>query len=274
MHSFDSLSASEIAEKLLQALRQPEGAELAPEKADQMVQMAAALYEKTVVARHEAHKQASAPPPAVTEPVAAAKQINLLDVIEAMESNAEPEPASHQAPIVDEEPTDDIQPEMEPEPEIEPQPEIEIEPEVMMDTAVAAPAAASAPPPEVQAVPSPPSQAAAAPKPGPAPAAGPASINDKLSSVMPKRSLADKLALTPLADIKKAISLNLKFQFINELFGGDAVAFEAAIFKLNTAPDAKTAMHVLEHELLSARGWDVESKVFLDLHTLVERRYL
>ena len=185
-----------------------------------------------------------------------AKQINLLDVIKEMESTSETEPEPTAEPEITE------KPETVPEPEFPEEPEFSTEPEIALSVTPEpqneiSPAPVKIPEPQSKAAPT-----------------SPSSINDKLSTGLPKRSLADKLALTPLPDIKKAISLNLKFQFINELFSGDAAAFEAAIFKLDTATDGKTAMTVLEHELLSARGWDVESKVFLDLHTLVERRYL
>jgi len=277
MNPTESLSFSEIIDELKREAAKMESGNLEGGEAERLVALSAALYERLVVLRHEANREMAEPVSVPlteqmevrTEPQAVTnKQINLLDAIEALEATSpareetqpEAETAEEVAPVDSATvPESGTEPEPEPEPEtvVLPVPTVEVVESKTEVKVAAEPRVVAKPKAGYQEMPE-----------------GPASINDKLSTAMPKRSLADKLALTPVADMKKGISLNLKFQFINELFGGDTAAFEAAVQKLNSAADYKAAMQVLEHELLSARGWDVESKVFLDLHTLVERRYL
>jgi hypothetical protein len=238
-----------------------------PAALNQLADLSIRLYSATVILAHEMAR----PEPAVEperekviepqpepvqepEPEVLPRQINLLDAIEEL-SPEEAQPTLtpfSPAPIPTPEPAP-AQPAPEPTP---------------------TPFHSAPEPATVQAAPvsGPTASAPSVPAPTPNPTAS--SINDRLATDRAKKSLADKLALTPLADIKKSISLNLKFQFINELFGGDAIAFEDAISRLNTALDGIAAMDILEKDLCPKQGWDEESKIYLDLRTLVERRYL
>ena len=87
-------------------------------------------------------------------------------------------------------------------------------------------------------------------------------------------TLADRLKMTPLADLKKAIGLNQKFQFINELFEGDADEYADSIEKLNSADNMESAINYFEKELAAKNDWEEDHPSVLDLRELVQRRYL
>ena len=58
------------------------------------------------------------------------------------------------------------------------------------------------------------------------------SLNDKLKQA--KIELSDALQEVPVKDLKKAIGVNDRFLFINELFRGDEVMYERSIKTINS----------------------------------------
>ncbi|NQX91903.1 MAG: hypothetical protein HRT74_07245 [Flavobacteriales bacterium] len=86
-------------------------------------------------------------------------------------------------------------------------------------------------------------------------------------------TLAEKLEKTPIADLKSAISLNRKFQFINVLFDGDADKYENAIQQLNTNQTADEAVAWV-NENLTMTFEDEDHQAVIDFFVdLVERRH-
>lgn len=99
------------------------------------------------------------------------------------------------------------------------------------------------------------------------------------SDVIPRsdeyaETLADKLSHSRIDDLTVAIGLNQKFQFINELFNGDAEAYKSTINKLNKLESASEARKLVQTELMQTYQWDEEDKVTSTFLGLVERRYL
>ena len=93
------------------------------------------------------------------------------------------------------------------------------------------------------------------------------SAHDKLSS-NEDESVVNKLMLQPISDLKSAIGINDKFQFINELFAGNADEFNKNVDALNSAVSAEEAMSIVKSFNWSDN--DV-SKAFVNL---IERRFL
>lgn len=108
------------------------------------------------------------------------------------------------------------------------------------------------------------------PQPGvPAPAE---SLNERLSRTLPaQETLARKLEVTPISDLKRAISLNQRFQFSKELFRGNNQDYEVTIDRLNTS-SRDEAMKTLE-VLRTKYGWNQDSPVTQDFVDLVDRRH-
>lgn len=99
------------------------------------------------------------------------------------------------------------------------------------------------------------------------------SVNDRLSkTVGAQETLAQKMEHTPISDLKKAITLNQRFQFSKELFKGNNQDYEVTIDRLNTT-NRDEAMRTLE-TLRSKYSWNNESAVAQDFTELVERRFL
>lgn len=86
-------------------------------------------------------------------------------------------------------------------------------------------------------------------------------------------SLAEKLSQTRIDDLTVAIGLNQKFQFIKELFEGDADAYTEAVKKLNRADNKQAAMDYLRNEVKEPFGWDEEDETTLAFINLIERRF-
>lgn len=98
-------------------------------------------------------------------------------------------------------------------------------------------------------------------------------LNDKWAQDLESaQTVASKLKAQPVNDLKKAIGLNQKFRFINELFGGEIEKYEQAILQLNNAESKVKALEriaVLQKEL----EWDEASKTTLQMYELIERRH-
>ena len=98
------------------------------------------------------------------------------------------------------------------------------------------------------------------------------SINDRLSKTVGNvASVAQKHEHTPIADLKRAITLNQRFQFSKELFKGNNQEYEVAIDRLNNT-NRDEAFRQLD-ALKSKYSWNNESQVTQDFVELIERRY-
>jgi hypothetical protein len=98
------------------------------------------------------------------------------------------------------------------------------------------------------------------------------SLHDRLTkSLGNSESIADKLEHHPISDLKRAITLNQRFQFSRELFKGNNQDYEVAIDKLNTS-NREDAMRHLD-SLKNKYAWNNESPVASDFVGLVERRH-
>ncbi|WP_306641283.1 hypothetical protein [Sanyastnella coralliicola] len=87
-------------------------------------------------------------------------------------------------------------------------------------------------------------------------------------------SLAAKLSRSPIEDLRKAIGLNQKFQFIRELFDGDASSYDAFVDGVNGSNSLEEAMSLVNDQvpqLASKEEGDEVVEVFMDL---IERRFL
>ncbi|MFN9800256.1 MAG: hypothetical protein ACK54P_09605, partial [Bacteroidota bacterium] len=86
-----------------------------------------------------------------------------------------------------------------------------------------------------------------------------------------QETLARKLESSPISDLKRAITLNQRFQFSRELFKGNNQDYEVTIDRLNTA-SREDALKTLDN-LRSRYEWNDESQVTQDFLELVQRRH-
>ena len=96
-------------------------------------------------------------------------------------------------------------------------------------------------------------------------------INEKHSKL--STEIAQHLQETAIKDLRKAIGINDKYLFINELFGGDEKHFENSIRTINQFNILAEADFWIKKEFLVSKNWDVETPVVQQFMLLVKRRF-
>ena len=99
------------------------------------------------------------------------------------------------------------------------------------------------------------------------------SLNDRITSGRHDQTLADRIQLKPISDLKAAIGINEKFQFLNDLFESSSDRYNEAIQLLNACSNSNEANQLFD-DLKSRYGWDEQGPAFKRLHEFVVRRYL
>ena len=89
----------------------------------------------------------------------------------------------------------------------------------------------------------------------------PASIPVEINEVITNTELQEKLALDPIKDLKAAIGINDKFQFIATLFNGDEKAFEQAVKTINGFKIYAEAQFWIKSNLREQNKWDETAEV-------------
>jgi hypothetical protein len=98
-----------------------------------------------------------------------------------------------------------------------------------------------------------------------------ASLNEKLKQT--KIDLVDTISETSIRDLRKAIGVNDRFLFINELFRGDEAAYERSIKTINSFSIYAEAEYWIERELKIKNGWDMQNEKVAQFYQLVKRRF-
>ena len=87
------------------------------------------------------------------------------------------------------------------------------------------------------------------------------------------KEVKDHLVLEPIKDLRSAIGINDKFQFIQELFGGDEKSFEVGVKTINGFKIFPEAQFYIKRELREKNNWDEESNVVKQFDQLIKRRF-
>lgn len=96
------------------------------------------------------------------------------------------------------------------------------------------------------------------------------SVNDNVTT---DNTLANKLRSKPITNIKSAIGINDKFQYLNDLFKGSVQDYNESLDALNnfgSLPEAEAHFNQLRVKF----GWDMENPSASGLYELVVRRHL
>ena len=97
------------------------------------------------------------------------------------------------------------------------------------------------------------------------------SLNDKLKQG--KTELVEVLKETPVKDLRKAIGINDRFLFINDLFRGDESMYERSIKTINSFNIYAEAEYWINRELKVKLGWNNSHPSVLHFDQLVKRRF-
>lgn len=128
-----------------------------------------------------------------------------------------------------------------------------------------------------------PQQPAAAPTPEPAPAtpAAPESVDvsDALSVIFAQadvNELSDRLSMSPIKDMTKAMGINERIFTVKELFGGDNDVFNSILQRINGCSSYDEASEYLLTGIARDQDWANESKLKKaeTFMKLVKRRFV
>ncbi|MEI7733896.1 MAG: hypothetical protein WCI49_00460 [Ferruginibacter sp.] len=98
-----------------------------------------------------------------------------------------------------------------------------------------------------------------------------ASLNDKLKQS--RIDLGETLTEIPIRDLKKAIGINDRFLFINELFRGDENMYERSIKTINSFSILPEAEYWIQRELKVKLAWNDGNETVKQFTQLVKRRF-
>lgn len=98
-----------------------------------------------------------------------------------------------------------------------------------------------------------------------------ASLNDKLKEE--KVEVGHIVADHPIKDLKKAIGINDRHIFINELFRGDEVMYERSLKTINGFRIFAEAEYWIERELKVKLGWEEHKDTTRHFYQLIKRRF-
>jgi hypothetical protein len=99
----------------------------------------------------------------------------------------------------------------------------------------------------------------------------PESLNDKLKQQ--KTELVEVLKEAPIKDLRKAIGINDRFLFIDDLFRGDEAMYERSIKTINSFNIYPEAEYWISRELKTKLGWNNSNKTVQHFDQLVKRRF-
>lgn len=97
------------------------------------------------------------------------------------------------------------------------------------------------------------------------------SLNDTLKQE--KTELVETLKESPVKDLRKAIGINDRFLFINDLFRGDEAMYERSIKTINSFNIYPEAEYWINRELKVKLGWDNSHLTVQHFDQLVKRRF-
>jgi hypothetical protein len=97
------------------------------------------------------------------------------------------------------------------------------------------------------------------------------SLNDKLKE--DRTEVMHALKDSPIRDLRKAIGINDRFVFINELFRGDEAMYERCIKTINSFNIYPEAEYWMNRELMVKLGWDENLGSVKNFYQLVRRRF-
>jgi hypothetical protein len=97
------------------------------------------------------------------------------------------------------------------------------------------------------------------------------SLNDRLKQE--KTEVVEVLKHEPIKDLRKAIGINDRFVFINDLFRGDEAMYERSIKTINSFHIFPEAEYWINRELIVKLGWDADSEIVRHFYQLVKRRF-
>lgn len=99
------------------------------------------------------------------------------------------------------------------------------------------------------------------------------SLSETIVSPVADSSLGTRMQAQPIADLKAAIGLNERFNFITDLFANDLLGFDEAVKQLNNAANREEALAFLA-SLGEKYHWDDSMSALSRFTEFVHRRFM
>ena len=103
------------------------------------------------------------------------------------------------------------------------------------------------------------------------PITAPKELNDALHTR--QRELSEVLKAPKINDLRKGISINDKYQYVQNLFRADEQLFERSIKTLNSFKILPEAQYWMQRELVIKLGWNDEDELVQQFYALISRRF-
>ncbi len=97
------------------------------------------------------------------------------------------------------------------------------------------------------------------------------SLNDRLRQQQVE--VAQKLGEMPINDLRQAIGINDKYQFIQELFRGDRDLYERSIKTINEFGNLREADYWIQREIKIIQGWEDDNHLVQHFYSLLRKRF-
>ncbi|MGO4289057.1 hypothetical protein [Chitinophaga sp. RAB17] len=97
------------------------------------------------------------------------------------------------------------------------------------------------------------------------------SLNDRLRQQQVE--VAQKLGELPINDLRAAIGINDKYQFIQELFRGDKDLYERSIKTINECGNLQEADYWIQREIKIIQGWEDDHHLVQHFYSLLKKRF-
>ncbi|HEY9261395.1 hypothetical protein [Chitinophaga sp.] len=97
------------------------------------------------------------------------------------------------------------------------------------------------------------------------------SLNDRLRQQQVE--VAQKLGEMPINDLRAAIGINDKYQFIQELFRGDRDLYERSIKTINECGNLQEADYWIQREIKIIQGWEDDHHLVQHFYSLLKKRF-
>jgi hypothetical protein len=97
------------------------------------------------------------------------------------------------------------------------------------------------------------------------------SLNESLNEH--KVEISEKLTGLPVKDLRKAIGINDRFLYINDLFRGDEAMYERSIKTINSFSIWPEAEYWVRRELKTKLGWVDDNETVKQFDQLIKRRF-
>ena len=94
-------------------------------------------------------------------------------------------------------------------------------------------------------------------------------MNDVLAGLEKKANLASRFNSRPITNLRKAIKINDRIRFINELFNHDSIQYEDTIDMIESSTSINDALS----NIFSKYNWDQEGETVVDFLELVYQRF-